>query len=200
VDRQNEDSRTTVRRLAVVAAQAFLFSHLLYQILSPADLYALDSKPYRFRDRSDFMDIFEPGIPRSVKMEWDLPSGISLGISGGHRLQEVEEEAAYRGFPTRMDVFPVSFLMKVPLYQTARISQSLGFGVGPCFLHQGKMPIEFSNFEVLGMSTCLTEWVSRISKDLYLNLRMKYTQAFQTMENRLPSQDFSTFLGLNARW
>ena len=180
--------------------QLFMLSHFLYGILFPVALFALENEPFRIPDKSDYMDIYDPGIPSTVNLEWDLPSGISLGFSAGHQVQQVWERSLTPGYTPKMNLFPFSFLMKIPLYETKRLSQSMGFGIGPCLLHQGSMPIQFSDFEVLGMSTCLTEWVSQISKDLYLNLKMKYTQAFQSMENRIPSQDFSTFLGLNARW
>ena len=190
--------RGGIRSLTLI--QLYVLSHFLYRILFPSDLLASENTPFQIPDKSDFMDIYDPGIPKAVSFEWDLPSGISLGISGGHQVQQVSESIFPAGYEPKMNLFPLSFLMKIPLYETKRLSQSMGFGIGPCFLHQGSMPIQFSDFEVLGMSTFLTEWVTHISKDLYLNLKMKYTQAFQSMENRIPTQDFSTFLGLNARW
>jgi len=99
-----------------------------------------------------------------------------------------------------MNVFPVSFFMKVPLYESPGISQSFAIGLGPCFVHQGRMPIRLEDIDVTGSSTWLTEWVSHISQDLYVNVKMKYTHAFQSAIGGIPLWDLTTWLGMNLRW
>jgi len=179
----------------------FLLSDLLYHLLlCPTAAFASEKPGFVIPDTSDFLERYDPGIPESVTLEWNLPSGVSIGISAGHKLRGVPAIDLATSLGPKTDLFPLSFLMKIPIYETPIISQSMGFGVGPCFLHQGRVPIEMGNLEVTGMTTCLTEWVSQISNNLYLNLKMKYTQAFQSMQDRLPESDFSTWLGLKANW
>ncbi len=90
--------------------------------------------------------------------------------------------------------------MKFPLYQTRSISQSIGIGIGPYFLHQGPMPIRLRDLEVTGSSTYLSEWVTCFSKNLYLNFKMTYTHTFQSVKEQVPLRDFTTWLGLDVRW
>jgi hypothetical protein len=182
-----------------VLVQLFLLSSLLYHILCPTAAFASEER-LRIQDTSDFLERYDPGIPASVSLEWDLPSGFSLGISGGHKLGHVSESAISPDLDSRMNLFPFAFLMKVPIYETPFLSQSMGFGIGPYFVHQGQVPIAFGDLEVTGMTTCLTEWVSQVSENLFLHLKMKYTQAFETMQDRIPDRDFSTWLGLKAHW
>jgi hypothetical protein len=62
------------------------------------------------------------------------------------------------------------------------------------------MPIQLKDVEVTGSSTCNTEWISHLSRDVYLNVKMIYTHAFQTVVNEIPLWDFTTWLGLNFKW
>lgn len=150
-------------------------------------------------DPSGLLSLYDFGIPQSVSKEWTFPTGFSFRISGGYHLHEgVQDETT--GFTSKMNLFPLSFLMRIPLYKTRRISQSIGFGLGPYFLHQGPMPIHLSDVRVTCSSTCLTEWMTRVSNNLYLNLRMKYTYALQSLSSQVPLGDFTTRLGLKLRW
>ena len=151
-------------------------------------------------DQSGLLCLYDPGIPQSVYTEWSFPTGFSFGISGGHRLRIGTRQGKTAGLSPRMNLFPLSFLMKVPLYKTRRITQSVGVGLGPYFLHQGPMPIQFSDLRVTCGSTYLTEWVTCVTKDLYLNLKMKYTHALQSVTDQIPLMDFTTWLGLDLRW
>jgi len=177
-----------------------LFSALTLCLLPHPAALSNEAKRFKLLDRSDFLDRYDPGIPESVSLTWDLPSGLSLGISAGHKLHGESPVDPSLSSEPKTDLFPLSFLMMVPLYETPLLSQSMGFGIGPCFLHQGQMPIEMGDMEVTGMTTYLTEWVSQISDNLFLQLRMKYTQAFESMQDRLPDRVFSTWLGLKAHW
>ena len=186
--------------LARILVQLFLLSSLLYQIMYPTPAFTSEKNSLRIPDKSDFLERYDPGIPSEVSLEWNLPSGVSLSICGGHKLGPVSENDLTSPQDSRMNLFPFAFLMKIPIYQTSFLSQSMGFGVGPYFVHQGQVPIELGDLEVTGMTTCLTEWVSQVSENLFLNLKMKYTHAFETMQDRIPGQDFSTWLGLKAHW
>jgi hypothetical protein len=149
---------------------------------------------------SDFESLYHPGIPPSVSMEWSFPTGFSLGIDSGYKLRIGGEDAASGDSPSKLNTFPLSFSMKYNLYEGPLISQSVGVGVGPYFLHEGEMPIQLEDVDITGSSTCNTEWISRLSRDVYLNVKMVYTHAFQSMVNEIPLWDFTTWLGLNFRW
>lgn len=151
-------------------------------------------------DKSDLIDRYDPGIPRNVSVEWAFPTGFSVGINGGHRFLTGDGETAFGDSVPRMNLFPLSFLMKYSLYHTRHLSQTVGFGVGPYFLHRGQMPLRLSDLDVVCGSTYVTEWITEISQDLFVNLRMRYTQAFQSVMDEAALRDFSTWLGLNLRW
>ena len=151
-------------------------------------------------DKSDFERLYDPGIPPAVSVEWAFPSGFALGIDSGYNLRLGDDHASSGQYSARMNQIPLTFLMKYSLYEGRRISQSVGFGLGPYFFHQGQMPIQLKDVDITGSSTALTEWVSHLSKDLYVNLRMKYTQAFQFVVDDIPLWDFTTWFGMNLRW
>ena len=155
---------------------------------------------YEMGRKSDFESLYDPGIPPSVSMEWSFPTGFSLGINSGYKLRIGDETPAADNHPNTMNTFPLSFSMKYSLYRSQRISQSIGVGLGPYFLYQGEMPIQLKDVDVTGRSTCATEWISHLSRDVYLNLKMKYSHAFQSVVNEIPLWDFTTWLGLNFRW
>jgi len=183
-----------------VFEQMFLVSAILYHLLFPTPCLADPVYASAHQKRSDFLSRYDPGIPASISLEWDLPSGLVFGLSGGRELhQQRENNPAHLPVP-RMTLFPFSFLMTIPLYETPLISQSMGLGVGPCFLHQGQVPIQLRNMEVTGMTTVLTEWVSRLSENVYLNLNMKFTQVFESLQDSIPDRSFVTWLGLKACW
>lgn len=148
--------------------------------------------------KSDFESLYEPGIP-PFSMEWSFPTGFSLGIDSGYRLR-IGDESPVSSETPKVNTFPLSFSMKYNLYENKRISQSIGVGLGPYFLHEGEMPIQIKDLDVTGSSTCATEWVSHISKDMYLKLKMKYSRVFETVVHELPLWDFTTWLGLHLRW
>jgi hypothetical protein len=158
------------------------------------------AKTGEIHQKSDFESLYDPGIPASVSVEWSYPTGFSLGIDSGYRLRFGDETALSSGSPHSMNTFPLSFSMKYNLYEGPRISQSIGIGLGPYFLHEGEMPIQLKDLEVTGSSTCATEWISHLSRDIYLSLKMRYTHAFQTVVNEIPLWDFTTWLGLNLKW
>jgi hypothetical protein len=151
-------------------------------------------------DQSDFESIYDPGIPPAVSVEWSFPTGFALGIDSGYQLRIRDADPSSSHNDARMNQIPLTFLMKYSLYEGRRISQSVGFGMGPYFFHQGQMPIQLEDVDITGSSTALTEWVSHLSKDLYVNLRMRYTQAFQFVVNDIPLWDFTTWFGMNLRW
>lgn|GEM_PF-3573208 len=155
---------------------------------------------YEIGQKSDFESLYDPGIPPSVSVEWSYPTGFTLGIDSGHQLRFGDETSVAGDSPNAMNTFPLSFSMKYSLYESPRISQSIGVGLGPYFLHEGEMPIQFKDIEVTGSSSCATEWISHLSRDIYLNLKMRYTHAFQAVVNGIPLWDFTTWLGLNLKW
>ncbi len=154
----------------------------------------------RLDQKSDFESLYDPGIPRSVSVEWSFPTGFSLGIDSGYQLRLGDDNVASTGSPAKMNTFPLSFSVKYNLYESHRLSHSIGVGLGPYFLHEGEMPIQLKDIDVTGSSTCATEWISHLSRDIYFNLKMKYTHAFQAVVNGIPLWDFTTWLGLNLRW
>lgn len=172
---------------------AILLSCLLISVPSVANESRLNQK-------SDFESLYDPGIPPAVSVEWSFPTGFSLGIDSGYQLRIGDDDTVSSQSPARMNTFPLSFSMKYSLYESSRISQSIGIALGPYFLHEGEMPIQLKDVDVTGSSTCATEWISHLSRDLYVNLRMKYTHVFQSVVNEIPLWDFTTWLGLNLRW
>jgi hypothetical protein len=151
-------------------------------------------------DKADWQKIYDPGIPPSLSVEWSYPSGFSLGIDSGYRLRIGDGNPDSRGQAAKVNTIPLSFMMRYSLYESPRISQSVGFGLGPYFFHQGRMPIQLQDVDVTGSTTCVTEWISYISRDLYINLKMRYTQAFQFVVDDIPLWDFTTWMGMNLRW
>jgi len=166
-------------------------------LLIPVTADANTSTP---TDRSDFERLYDPGIPPAVSVEWSFPTGFALGIDSGYQLRIGDDHPSSSPEAASMNQIPLTFLMKYSLYEGRRISQSVGFGLGPYFFHQGQMPIQLKDVDITGSSTAVTEWVSHLSEDLYVNLRMKYTQAFQFVVNDIPLWDFTTWLGMNLRW
>ena len=150
--------------------------------------------------RPDFESLYDPGVPPSLSVEWSFPTGFSLGIDSGYQLRIDEDTQPSGQPPASVNTFPLSFSMKYSLYESYRISQSVGVGLGPYFLHQGEMPIQLKDVGMTGRSTYVTEWISHLSRDLYLNLRMKYSHAFQAVVNGIPLWDFAAWLGLDLRW
>jgi len=150
--------------------------------------------------KSDFESMYDPGVPPSVSMEWSFPTGFSLGIDSGYQLRFGEETPVSGDSPNSMNTFPLSFSIKYNLYESSRISQSIGVGLGPYFMHKGEMPIQLKDVDVTGNSTCATEWVSHLSRDIFLNLKMTYSHAFQSVVHEIPLWDFTTWLGLNVKW
>ena len=154
----------------------------------------------RLNKKSDFERLYDPGIPPSLSVEWSYPTGFSLGIDSGYKLRIGDDSSVSTESPASLNTFPLSFSMKYSIYESSRISQSIGIGLGPYFLHEGEMPIQLKDVDVTGSSTCATEWISHLTQDLYVNLRMKYTHVFQSVVNEIPLWDFTTWLGLNLRW
>lgn len=188
------------RKIFDASAVSLAFSILLFPALFPQVSTASTVNVAEVTENCDFLSIYDPGIPQLVSREWAFPTGFSLGISGGHLFRTGTETDLADGSTPKMNLFPLSFLMKYSLYKTKMISQSVGIGVGPYFLHQGPMPIQFGDLSVTGSSTYLSEWVSCLSKNLYLKLKMTYTHAFQSVTDQIPLRDFTTWLGLNLRW
>ena len=155
---------------------------------------------FEIHPKSDLESMYDPGIPPSVSVEWSFPTGFSLGIDSGYQLRFGDETPLSGDSPNSLNTVPLSFSMKYNLYESPRISQSIGVGLGPYFLHEGEMPIQFKDVEVTGSSSCATEWISHLSRDIYLNLKMRYTHAFQAVVNEIPLWDFTTWLGLNLKW
>jgi hypothetical protein len=155
---------------------------------------------YEMNQKSDFESLYDPGIPPSVSKEWSFPTGFSVGINSGYQLRFGDETPLPGNSPNSMNTFPLSFSLKYNLYESPRISQSIGIGMGPYFLHEGEMPIQLKDVDVTGSSSCATEWISHLSRDIYLNLKMRYTHAFQAVVNEIPLWDFTTWLGLNLKW
>ncbi len=150
---------------------------------------------------SDLLACYDPGVPPSVAVEWAFPSKFSLGFSAEYFLRSNGETALpNHSTSKKMNLFPLSFLMKYSLYQGKRISQSVGLGLGPYFLHQGPMPVQLDDLKMTGNSTYFMEWITQITKNLYMNLNMKYTHSFQDIINEIPLRSFSTWLGLNLHW
>jgi hypothetical protein len=170
---------------------------LLCFSLLPAVPDAVASPP---SNKPDWQRIYDPGIPPSVSVRWSFPTGFSLGIDSGYQLRIKDGDPSSSDDHAKINLFPVSFLMKYPLYESTRVSQSVGIGFGPCFFHQGRMPIKLGDMDVTGSSTWFTEWVSHLSQDLYVNVKMKYTHAFQSAVNGIPLWDLTTWLGMNLRW
>jgi hypothetical protein len=155
---------------------------------------------FEIHPKSDFESMYDPGIPQSVSVEWDFPTRFSLGIDSGYQLRFGDGTPLSGDSPNSMNTFPLSFSVKYCLYESPRISQSIGVGMGPYFMHEGEMPIQFKDVEVTGNSTCATEWISHLSRDIFLNLKMTYTHAFQSVVNEIPLWDFTTWLGLHLKW
>jgi len=175
---------------------AMLSVSLLIPVTADADI----STPSTLTDKSDFERLYNPGIPPKVSVQWSFPTGFALGIDSGYQLRIGDDHTSSSPEATSMNQIPLTFLMKYSLYEGRRISQSVGFGMGPYFFHQGQMPIQLKDVDITGSSTAVTEWVSHLSEDLYVNLRMKYTQAFQFVVNDIPLWDFTTWVGMNFRW
>jgi len=190
--------RTFPRR--TVPGTVLLFAAIVMHLTCPQAAPCGGTAPFRIPDRSDFLERYDPGLPDSVSLNWVLPKGLALGFSAGHKLQRAAPADPSALAEPKTSLFPLSFLMRVPLFETPVLSQSMGFGIGPCLLHQGEMPIHLGDMEVTGLTTCLTEWVSEVSDNLFLRLRMKYTRNFESMRDRLPCNDFSTWLGMKVHW
>jgi hypothetical protein len=60
--------------------------------------------------------------------------------------------------------------------------------------------MQLKDVDVTGSSTCVTEWVSHLSQDLRVSLKMRYTHAFQLMVDDIPLWDFTTWVGMNFKW
>ena len=150
--------------------------------------------------KSDFEYLYDSGFPRSASLEWSFPTGFSLGIDSGHPLRYGDGTPVSGDSPNSIATYPLSFSMKYNLYESYRISQSIGVGVGPYFMHDGETPVQFKDVEITGNSTCATEWISHLSRDIFLNLKMSYTHAFQSVVNEIPLGEFTTWLGLNLKW
>jgi hypothetical protein len=150
--------------------------------------------------KSDFESLYDPGIPPSVSVEWSFPSGFSLCIDSGHQLRIGERDPGPSGSSNKMNTFPLSFSVQYSLYEHAWISQSVRLGLGPTFLHDGAMPIRFKDIDVRGGSHWATEWVSHLSRDVSLNLKLKYSHVFQAVVDEIALWDFTTWLGLRLRW
>jgi hypothetical protein len=154
----------------------------------------------QMNQKSDFESLYDSGFPRPASLEWSFPTGFSLGIDSGHTLRYGDGTPVSGDSPSSTDTYPLSFSMKYTLYESYRISQSIGVGFGPYFIHEGETPVQFKDVEITGNSTCATEWVSYLSRDIFLNLKMSYTHAFQSVVNEVPLWDFTTWLGLNVKW
>jgi len=150
--------------------------------------------------KSDFESLYNSGFPRPASLEWSFPTGFSLGIDSGHPLRYGDGTPVSGDSPNSIKTFPLSFSMRYSLYESYRISQSIGVGLGPYFMRQGETPGQFKDVEITGNSTYATEWISYLSRDIFLNLKMTYTQAFQSVVNEISLWDFTTWLGLNVKW
>ncbi len=181
---------------AATAGLAALFCCLLITAPFPAPCAAEEPQ---LGHTSDFEAMYNLAIPTSSSVEWSYPTGFSLGIDSGHQLR-FGDEGSGSGTPRALDTFPFSFMVKYNVFDSYRLSQTIGVGVGPTFVNEGKVPLQLKDMDVTGNSTCATEWISHLSRNIYLNLKMRYTRAFQSMVNRIPLSDFSTWLGLNVRW
>ncbi len=189
---EKRESRTCERLRTEWPVRALLALCLL--IAAPGAAVA-----YELAQASDFESLYDPGVPPSVSVEWSFPTGFSLGIESGYKLR-FSDETAESSEARSINTFPLSFSMKYNLYESQLLSQSVGVGLGPYFLHEGEMPIQLEDVDVTGSSTCNTEWISRLSRDVYLNVKMVYTHAFQTVVDEIPLWDFTTWLGLNLKW
>ncbi len=174
-----------------------LFSFLVLPAVQAAeDTTKLPCSP----ETSSLLFVCDSGIPPYISKEWSFPTRFSVVLSGGHNLRIAENVSLFGDQDHKMNLFPVSVLLKWRLYETRNTSQTIGFGLGPQFMHDGPTSVFLNGMQVTGTSTYLTEWVTRLSQDLYLNLRMKYTQSFQSLSVYMPRSDFATWLGLDARW
>ncbi len=150
---------------------------------------------------SDLLSSYDPGVPPSIAVEWSFPTKFSLGISGEYFLRSNTDMILANDItPKKMNLFPLSFLMNYSLYQGKKNSQSIGLGLGPYFLHQGPMPVKMKDLKITGSSIYCMEWITKITKNFYMNLKMKYTHSFQNIINEIPLRSFSTWLGLNLQW
>ena len=115
-------------------------------------------------------------------------------------MRAAERNDAQNNIDLKANLFPLSVLMKYSLYHTRKLTQSIGFGFGPTFLHKGTLPVALSDLEVAFGPTYITEWVTPITNNLRLNLKMTYSHVIENMISRIPLQDFSTWLGLKLDW
>jgi len=148
--------------------------------------------------------LFEPEFeaPTFLELEWSFPTRFTVGIIGEYILRQCSDTSSeyLYNVETLIDLFPCYFLMKYSLYETPRLSQSIGLGLGPYFWHQGPGPPQMDGLKLTGNSTCIMEWISQISQHLSVNLSMKYTHAFQAAVGEVPLRSFSTWLSLQLYW
>ena len=148
--------------------------------------------------------LFEPEFqtPTFIQVEWSFPTRFTMGVIGEYMLKQCSDNPSeyLSGMETLIDLFPCYFLMKYSLYETPRLSQSIGLGLGPYFWHQGPGPPQLDGLKLTGNSTCIMEWISQVSQHLYVNLSMKYTHAFQAAAGEIPLRSFSTWLNLELTW
>lgn len=190
----------TIRSGIRLGSNMFVFPSILLLSFGSLILLATDANARPLTDKPDWMRIYDPGIPPSLSVEWSYPSGFSLGIDSGYRLRIGDDNSDSTRQAAKVNTIPLSFMMRYSLYENPRISQSVGFGLGPYFFHQGRMPIQLEDVDVTGSTTCVTEWIGYISRDLYINLKMRYTQAFQFVVDDVPLWDVTTWMGMNLRW
>ncbi len=190
----------TIRSGIRLGPNMFVFPSILLLSFGSLILLATDANARPLMDKPDWMRIYDPGIPPSLSVEWSYPSGFSLGIDSGYRLRIGDDNSDSMRQAAKVNTIPLSFMMRYSLYENPRISQSVGFGLGPYFFHQGRMPIQLEDVDVTGSTTCVTEWIGYISRDLYINLKMRYTQAFQFVVDDVPLWDVTTWMGMNLRW
>jgi len=140
--------------------------------------------------------------PTFIDVEWSFPTRFTIGIIGEHILKQNSDTSSeyLYNIENLIDLFPCYVLMKYSLYETPRLSQSIGLGLGPYFWHQGPGPPRFEGLKLTGNSTCIMEWISQISQHLYVNLSMKYTHAFQAAVGKISLRSFSTWLSLQLHW
>jgi hypothetical protein len=153
-----------------------------------------------FVAKSDFESLYDPGIPTSVSVEWSFPSGFSLCIDSGHQLRIGDRDPGSDDASNRISTFPLLFSLQYELYEHPWLSQSVSLGLGPTFLHDGAMPVRLKDIDVRGGSHWATEWVSRLSRDISIHLKMKYSHVVRAAVDGIPLGDFTTWLGLHLRW
>ena len=191
-----ENLAASRKRKLIRVVLPILLACLLLHSLSPG--YGEAASPDE--PDSDLLDRYDPGIPENFNFEWSFPTGFSVGIHGGCLMRQGEAEEGLGEPASRMNLFPVSFLMEYSLLKTDWFCQSVGLGMGPYLFHRGPVPIHLEDFGVTCGSTYYTEWATSLFQNLQLNLRMKYTHAVRSTVETIRLGEFHTWIGLDFLW